>query len=99
MFENKDDADRYCGLLEAQDFPKPEVEKLDRQEIEYFCKEAGYEARFVEKGFVPKNEEERLMLSPPDANKDVSDWRDSSIDSIEADQELTEIKKRLEDLL
>ena len=23
MFEEKDDAERYCGLLEAQDFPKP----------------------------------------------------------------------------
>ena len=25
MFEEKDDADRYCGLLEAQDFPQPSV--------------------------------------------------------------------------
>ena len=23
MFEDKDDAERYCGLLEAQDFPIP----------------------------------------------------------------------------
>ena len=23
MFEDKDDAERYCGLLEAQDFPTP----------------------------------------------------------------------------
>jgi hypothetical protein len=26
MFEDKDDATRYCGLLEAQDFPLPTVE-------------------------------------------------------------------------
>ena len=25
MFEDKDDATRYCGLLEAQDFPLPTV--------------------------------------------------------------------------
>ena len=25
MFEDKDDAIRYCGLLEAQDFPLPSV--------------------------------------------------------------------------
>ena len=24
MFEEKDDAERYCGLLEAQDFPLPQ---------------------------------------------------------------------------
>ena len=28
MFEDKDDADRYCGLLEAQDFPKPTIQIL-----------------------------------------------------------------------
>ena len=28
MFENMDDATRYCGLLEAQDFPLPTVEML-----------------------------------------------------------------------
>ncbi len=26
MFENKDDAERYAGLLEAQDFPMPTIE-------------------------------------------------------------------------
>ena len=30
MFENKDDAERYAGLLEAQDFPTPTVEALDQ---------------------------------------------------------------------
>ena len=28
MFEEKEDAERYCGLLEAQDFPLPSVESL-----------------------------------------------------------------------
>ena len=34
LFENLDDAERYAGLLEAQDFPVPTVESLDREEGE-----------------------------------------------------------------
>ena len=34
MFEEFDDAERYCGLLEAQDFPSPTVELVQREEIE-----------------------------------------------------------------
>ena len=33
MFEEKDDAERYCGLLEAQDFPQPSVEMINIDEI------------------------------------------------------------------
>ena len=33
MFEDKDDATRYCGLLEAQDFPLPTVETIEIEEI------------------------------------------------------------------
>jgi hypothetical protein len=76
MFENRDDAERYAGLLEAQDFPVPSLEAIDRDDIEIFCREAGYVARFVESGFVPKTDEERLLLSPPNANRDVSAWQD-----------------------
>ena len=57
MFENCDDAERYAGLLEAQDFPTPTVEALDQHEVELFCAEAGYEARLVETGFVPKTDD------------------------------------------
>jgi len=37
MFEDKDDATRYCGLLEAQDFPLPTVEMINIEEIKDFC--------------------------------------------------------------
>ena len=37
MFEEKDDAERYCGLLEAQDFPLPTVEMISIDEIRDFC--------------------------------------------------------------
>ena len=101
MFQNRDDADRYCGLLEAQDFPTPSVEELTRTDIEAFCVEAGYEARYVEKGFIPTNDEERLMISPPLSNLEVANWKDqrNSDNSKSSQEQLDEIKKRLENLL
>jgi len=104
MFENKDDAERYCLLLEAQDFPCPTVENIDREEIEIFCVQAGYESRFVESGFIPKTDEERLCLAPPERSRDISSWQDSPSSAnnpnpkIEEDQ-LEQIRKRLEGLL
>ena len=104
MFENCDDAERYAGLLEAQDFPTPTVESLDQHEVELFCTEAGYEARLVETGFVPKSDDERLMLAPPTANRDVSNWQteDQSLDSVQPSSPsdgLDDVRRRLEGLL
>ena len=75
MFEERDDAERYCGLLEAQDFPCPSVIELDREEIELFCRQADYESRYVEKGFVPRSDEDRLCLAPPPKNIDTTNWK------------------------
>ena len=101
MFEDKDDAERYCGLLEAQDFPTPSVEVLTRIDIEAFCVEAGYEARYVEKGFIPSTDEERLMISPPLSNLEVGNWHDQETlkGKSSSNNELEAIKKRLENLL
>ena len=105
MFENRDDADRYAGLLEAQDFPVPTIEALDREEIEIFCRQAGYEPRLVESGFVPKTDEDRLLLAPPSANRDVSTWQESEEGDETAaptkghSSDLDEIRRRLEGLL
>ena len=38
LFANQDDAERYAGLLEAQDFPCASVEMLLREEVEIFCR-------------------------------------------------------------
>ena len=78
LFEDPDDAQRYAGLLEAQDFPVPVVEQLEREEIELFCSQAGYEARFVPAGFLPNNDEERMLIAPPQANMDVSTWKEQA---------------------
>ena len=48
MFEDKDDAERYCGLLEAQDFPVPSVESIEINEIEEFCKQCDYETHCLQ---------------------------------------------------
>ena len=79
LFENNEDAERYAGLLEAQDFPVPTVEALDREDVDLFCREAGYEARLIESGFVPSNDEERLFMAPPQSNRDVSNWNDEAV--------------------
>ena len=101
MFQERDDAERYCGLLEAQDFPTPSVEELTRDDIEAFCIEAGYEARFVEKGFIPSTDEERLMISPPLSNLEVGNWnnQDDINDKSKSNEQLDDIKRRLENLL
>ena len=113
LFENPDDAERYAGLLEAQDFPVPTVEALDREDVDLFCREAGYEARLIESGFVPSNDEERLFMAPPQSNRDVSNWKDDVSPDEQAPEparqgletepesnpELDELRRRLEGLL
>jgi hypothetical protein len=110
LFEDRDDAERYAGLLEAQDFPVPTVELLDREEMELFCSQAGYEARFVPSGFLPESAEDRLFIAPPERNMDVANWQDSDdgtnlvagtmAEPIEsADPELEAFRRQLEGLL
>jgi Protein of unknown function (DUF3110) len=107
MFEDPDDAERYAGLLEAQDFPVPSVEVIDREELEQFCRDAGYDGRFVPAGFLPSSDEERLLIAPPERNMDVSSWKEQAEagepDAAEAgtspDPELEDFRRRLEGLL
>ena len=97
MFEDKDAAIRYCGLLEAQDFPMPSVEMINIDEIRNFCIKLDYECKLVEKNFVPKTPEDRLLISPPPKNLDLNDWKDDNdkFDNID----LNSIKENLEKLL
>ena len=98
MFEDKDDAIRYCGLLEAQDFPLPSVEMINIEEIKDFCIKLDYEYKLVEKNFVPKTAEDRLLISPPQKNLEVEDWGvDKNINKDQID--INTIKEDLEKLL
>ena len=97
MFEDKDDAERYCGLLEAQDFPVPTVEAIEFIEIKEFCKQCGYENRLVEKNFIPKTSEDRLLLTPPQKNIDMENWNANLKN--ESNLDINAIKENLEKLL
>ena len=97
MFEEKDDADRYCGLLEAQDFPSPSVEMISINEIKDFCAKLDYECKLVEKDFVPKTAEDRLLISPPPKNIEVENWNDD--ETKEGNLDLNSIKENLEKLI
>jgi len=52
---------------------------------------------------VPTTDEERLLLAPPSANRDVSGWEDEpggqSSQPVEQTDELEEFRRRLENLL
>ena len=101
MFEEKDDAERYCGLLEAQDFPLPTVEMISIDEIRDFCTKLDYECKLVEKNFVPKTPEDRLLISPPQKNLEVETWNEveHNEENIDENIDLNSIKENLEKLL
>ncbi len=111
LFEDRDDAERYAGLLEAQDFPVPTVEAIEREEMELFCAQAGYEARFVAVGFLPSSAEDRLLIAPPERNMDLTGWKEeaaaagATVDQATEDvaggenDELEAFRRRLEGLL
>ncbi len=97
MFEERDDATRYCGLLEAQDFPLPTVEMIDIEQIKEFCNNLNYECKLVEKNFVPKTYEDRLLISPPQKNLEVEKWEENEDNEEKID--INTIKENLEKLL
>jgi len=98
MFEDKDDATRYCGLLEAQDFPLPTVETINIEEIKDFCIKLDYECKLVEKNFVPKTAEDRLLISPPQKNLEVENWEEDKTGN-QNNIDINTIKENLEKLL
>lgn len=104
MFAQEDDATRYSLMLEAQDFAVPSVEKIEQEEIEEFCRDAGYEAYLIPENFMPQNEFERLLLAPPDRNMEETDWNpEEKADVLEesemSNRDLDRIRRQLEGLL
>ncbi|MBF2098916.1 MAG: DUF3110 domain-containing protein [Gloeomargaritaceae cyanobacterium C42_A2020_066] len=93
MFAEEDDAVRYAGLLEAQDFPAPVVEAIDDQDVEAFCQSAGLEAQLVPAG---------TLATPPEQNLMVTDWQ-AEVPGAEPGEyepdELEALRRRLENLL
>ena len=98
MFEEKDDAERYVGLLEAQDFPSPSIESVNLEEIKEFCNRCDYETRIVNKNFIPKTLEDRLLITPPQKNLELNNWVDEKRETKEFDN-IDSIRENLEKLL
>jgi len=100
MFESMEDAERYAMMLEAQDFLNPSVESIDQQEVEEFCRDAGYEWELVSEG---------MLAVPPENNLEKTDWDssekpnateiDEDADSDLSPDELESMRKKLEGLL
>jgi Protein of unknown function (DUF3110) len=67
MFTERDDAERYAIMLEAQDMPTPAVEEMDASEIEEFCASSNYECLLVEEG---------MLVVPPENNVTETDWQE-----------------------
>ncbi|CAN1210033.1 DUF3110 domain-containing protein [Tumidithrix helvetica PCC 7403] len=93
-FADEDDAIRYSGLLEAQDFLCPTVEQIDEQEIVEFCEGAGYELSVVQSG---------ELAIPPEQNVEKTDWspdgdEEENVPAIE-DSAIEMMRRRLEGLL
>ena len=103
MFEQEDDATRYALLLEAQDFPTPTVEGMEKEDVEEFCQGAGYDCEFIPKGFVPRTDADRLLLAPPESNLEETDWQANQPPEPAPDEEsnpdLDRIRRQLEGLL
>ena len=102
MFESEDDATRYSLMLEAQDFPSPSVEAIDSEEVEEFCRGAGYDWKIIEEG---------VLELPPERNLEQTDWnreghyqtqpgqeKSESSEQMSSD-ELERIRRQLEGLL
>ncbi len=104
MFKEEDDALRYAGLLEAQDFPSPTVEAIESEEVERFCRQADYDCELIDEG---------KLAIPPEQNMEKFSWdetgesSESSADVSEeqeeastmAQDELDRIRRQLEGLL
>ncbi len=98
MFEAEDDATRFALMLEAQDFPDATVEAMDREDIEEFCQQAGYQSKIVPIG---------TLAMPPEQAVDHLDWdprrppdsrQDDTLESL-SDEELDRWRRQLERLL
>ncbi|MGC9524263.1 MAG: DUF3110 domain-containing protein [Limnospira sp.] len=98
MFEEEEDATRFGGLLEAQDFPSPSIEMIDDEEIKEFCRSVDYDWELVPSGALaipPENNAERLEWETDPAKKEARFEEEAS--EFDPD-ELDSIRRRLEGL-
>jgi Protein of unknown function (DUF3110) len=70
-FQERSEARNYAMMLEAQDFPRPNVGEFSATDLKSFCGDAGFRL-----GLVPKGS----LLTPPDENVEESleRWKSGS---------------------
>ena len=91
IFESEDDASRFAGMLEAQDFPTATVEAMDAEEIKEFCESADYDWELIPDG---------ALALPPETNVEQTDWQVEDKKPADlSDSELDRIRRKLEGLL
>jgi len=66
--------------------------------IKDFCIKLDYECKLVEKNFVPKTAEDRLLISPPQKNLEVENWEEDK-NNKKDNIDINTIKENLEKLL
>ncbi len=100
MFETEDDATRFALMLEAQDFPEATVEAIEQDEIEEFCKDAGYHCKVVPEGALaipPEQVVDQISWSPDRPSPPSRAASDSSPSLSES--ELDRLRQQFEKLL
>lgn len=98
MFESEDDATRFALMLEAQDFPVPDVEPIDDEEIKRFCLDGDFDWEIISTGElrIPA----KINLEKPDWDKDTPTENQPQVEENEvSDSELESIRRKLEGLL
>ena len=71
---------------------------INIEEIKDFCIKLDYEYKLVDKNFVPKTAEDRLLISPPQKNLEVENW-DENKNKDKDKIDIKTIKENLEKLL
>jgi len=75
MFQEEEDGTHFALLLEKQGFPTPEVEPIEREEVEEFCKSVDYDLEFIPSYYDPESGcEQRPLVIPPSSNVEYFDW-------------------------
>ena len=72
---------------------------INIEEIKDFCIKLDYEYKLVEKNFVPKTAEDRLLISPPQKNLEVENWEEDKKNNNKESIDINTIKENLEKLL
>ena len=88
-FTQEDDALRYAGLLEAQDFPSAVTESIDQQELEEICEDTGLGLTIIAKDG---------LAIPPIHNVEKTSLQ-RAIETELSPESLEIMRRKLEDLL